>query len=485
MTEMFRRTSFFSRSSSSRRERLSDSSHELPRWRSPSPMAASMIPPPIVQRTYAPPPSRIMPVRSTMFEQPPVLESREKDLHADLQFLLDAQAQGLLKGLDFGDLEDRRSTGSTTPTTKSVSTRRATRPARRVPGLRSARKGLYNTIVALSSIEDEELRSIDTSVHTQERKVEQIDNWEHKRERLREASSSLDASEETVRSQRLQQEADALQESINEVELQLADMKSRHKKLTRQIAQAENSMQAKLASYTQSMNMLEADVQRFLSSQPSEIHSRPRSSDGQASLWQLPPKRRTLEMAREHFNQEKQSMLHQRERAELEKQALDDGAVMWKEVAVTVTEFEKRMRAEMASAPSLSDSNNAWEEAPTDTPTDRLKSLLVHMDEVIATLQAKYDTAEERHWTLLIAAIGAELDALRKGKQLLESVLPAEPEQELMSNENGSEETDGGDEIHALDKSFETARKRSVSDGDADDEPPPELLFSTHDTDTD
>lgn len=482
---MFRRASFFSRSSSSRRDRLSDSSHELPRWRSPSPMAASIIPPPIVQSIYAPSSSRIMPARSTMFEQPPVVESRETDLHADLQFLLDAQAEGLMKGLDPGSQDDGRSTGSTTPTTKSVSTRRAARPLRRMPGLRSARKGLYNTIVALSSIKDEELQRIDASVQDHERKVELINSWETKRERLQEASSSLDASEETVRSQRLQQEADALQESINEVELQLADMKSRHRKLTRQIAQAENSMQAKLASYTQSMDMLEADVQKFLSLQPSRSQSRSQSNYEQASLWHLPPKRRTLEMAREHFKQEKGNTLQQRRQVELEKEALNQGAIMWKEVAVTVTEFEKRMRAEMANAPSLSDSNHAWDEAPLDTPTDRLKGLLAHMDEVIETLQSKYDTVEERHWKLLIAAIGAELDALRKGKQLLQSVLPNKAEQELMRNENGSDETDGGDEIHALDKSFETARKRSVSDGDTDDEPPPELLFSTRDTDTD
>ena len=426
-----------------------------------------------------------MPTRSTVLEQPAAVDSREMDLHADLQFLLDAQAEGLLKGLDGGSQDDGRSEGSTTPMTRSVSSRRATRPVRRMPGLRSARKGLYNTIVALSSIKDEELQSIGVNVRDHELKVDQIDSWEHKRERLQEASSGLDASEETVRSQRLQQEADALQKSINEVELQLADMKSRHKKVTRQIAQAENTMQAKLASYTQSMNMLEADVHKFLSLQPSGTQSRPRSNDGQASLWQLPLKRKTLGMAREHFKLEREDAIQKRQQVELEKEALDQGAVMWKDVAVTVTDFEKRMRAEMASAPSLSDSNHAWDEAPSVTPTDRLKGLLKHMDEVIEELHMKYETAEDRHWKLLIAAIGAELDALRKGKQLLQSVLPAEPEEELMGDQDELEATDDGDEIRALDKSFETARKRSVSDGDTDDEPPPELLFSTHDTDTD
>jgi hypothetical protein len=455
-------------------------------------MAASMIPPPIIQSTYtSPPPSASIIGKSTVFEHPLASDTREDELHADLQFLLDAQAEALAQGLESGKAGDGASTGSTTPTVNSVRTgfsRPGSRPAKKRLGLRSARKGLYTTITALSGIKREELQSLDAEVEDAERKLQQIGVWGTKRKGLEDASSSVDEGEDTVRVQRLRQEADVLQESIQEAEVQLAGMKAKHRKLARQIAAAENSTQAKLASYTQSISLLEADVQKFLSMQPSVPQPRPDASNGQLSVWQLPPQRRTLEMAKAYFAEERDSTIERRRQVEQEKEALELGGKMWMDVAVSVTEFEKRVRAEMSGA-DMANSGHAWDEQPQSSPGERLKELLVQMDTVIEDLESKLHTAEEKSWKLLIAAIGAELDALRQGRTILKGVLgEPEPELEPQLGDVHSEsaivgEMDSGDEIRGLDKSFETARRR-MSNGDTDDEPDPELLFSTHDTDT-
>jgi hypothetical protein len=455
-------------------------------------MAASMIPPPIIQSTYtSPPPSASIVGKSTIFEHPLPSDTREDELHADLQFLLDAQAEALAQGLESGKAGDGASTGSTTPTVNSVRTglsRPDSRPAKKRLGLRSARKGLYTTITALSGIKREELQGLDAEVDDAEQKLQQIEVWGTKRKGLEDASSGVDSSEETIRVQRLRQEADTLQESIQEVEVQLADMKAKHRRLARQIAAAENSTQAKLASYTQSISLLEADVQKFLSLQPSVPQPRPDASNGQLSIWQLPPNRRTLDMAKAYFSEERDSTIERRQQVEQEKEALELGGKMWMDVAVSVTEFEKRVRAEMSGA-NMANSGHAWDDQPS-SPGDHLKELLVQMDTVIDDLEAKFHTAEEKNWKLLIAAIGAELDALRQGRNILRGVLgEPEPEQEPELGDVRSEdviinELDNGDEIRGLDKSFETARRR-MSNGDTDDEPDPELLFSTHDTDTD
>jgi hypothetical protein len=455
-------------------------------------MAASMIPPPIIQSTYTtPPPSASIIGKSTVFEHPIASDTREDELHADLQFLLDAQVEALAQGLESGKAGDGASTGSTTPTLNSVRTglsRPGSRPAKKRLGLRSARKGLYTTITALSGIKREELQSLDAEVEEAERKLQQIDTWGTKRKGLEDASSGVDEGEDTVRVQRLRQEADVLQDSIQEVEVQLADMKAKHRKLVRQIAAAENSTQAKLASYTQSISLLEADVQKFLSLQPSVPQPRLEASNGQLSIWQLPPKRRTLEMAKAYFAEERDSTIERRRQVEQEKEALELGGKMWMDVAVSVTEFEKRVRAEMSGA-DMANSGHAWDDQPQSSPGERLKELLVQMDTVIEDLESKLHTAEEKNWKLLIAAIGAELDALRQGRTILKGVLgEPEPELEPQLGDVHSEsaivgEMDSGDEIRGLDKSFETARRR-MSNGDTDDEPDPELLFSTHDTDT-
>lgn len=451
-------------------------------------MAASMIPPPIAESIYASPPRRAQ--QPIIIEKPSPLQDRQSELEADLQFLLDAQAEGLVRGLEGGIADDQTSTGSTTPTAQSVrsaSARRASRPARRKPGLRSARKGIYTAILALSTVKDEELKCFDDDVREKEKTLEQVDGWEKKRQGLMEATKTIDSNEDTVRVQRLRQEANALAEEIGHVELQLADMKARHRKLMRQATAVENSVQAKLASYNSSLRMLEEDVQKFLSLKSTEGASRPVSRDGQTSIWELPPKRRTLEMARQHWNEERETFLRQRESVQLEKTALEEGAIVWKDVVAQVTDFERRMRSEMSQLSTAAPKADL-EVADTsqDDASQRLRELLDHMNRLTETLNSKFELAKDRNWNLLIAAIGAELDTLKQGRQILEDVLRSSEGEPagLTETAQSDESSPVGDEIHELDKSFETARRRMSNGTQSDDDPDPELLFSSHDADT-
>jgi hypothetical protein len=99
------------------------------------------------------------------------------------------------------------------PTSRSVrssSARGSTRPVHRKPGLRSARKSLYSTVLALSKIKDDELASIAATVQANKHNIEQINIWEQKRHGLQEASSVLIAGDGTLRSQRLQANVDTI-----------------------------------------------------------------------------------------------------------------------------------------------------------------------------------------------------------------------------------------------------------------------------------
>ena len=455
--------SWFSKATASKYGLIADSSHELPRWRSPSPMAASIIPPPIVQSAYAGLPRAshksviVVPERST-----PV-DDRQSELEADLQFLLDAQAEGLVQGWEGGVPDDHTSTGSTTPTAQSVrsgSTRRKAR-VRKKPGLRSARKGIYNSILALSAVKETQLQEIDTGVHEKEDTLSRIDEWVQKRQGLEAASRHVNESEDAVRSQRLRQEANVLQEEISVVELQLSDMRARQRKLLRTAEIALQSVQAKLASYTSSMSLLEAEVQAFLATRPAESDEISRPQETHTSMWKLPAKQRTLDIAREQWTSDRNTILEQRSSIEQEKAALDAGAAVWKDVVTHVADFEKRMRVSMADLskrPPFSDGNS-----------ERLRELLNNLDTVLEHLQTQHKFAEARDWRLLIAAIGAELEALRQGRQILQNVLGITNDSggEPRSLVDAEEEDDGGelatgnggDAIHELDRSFETARR--------------------------
>ena len=487
---MFPSRSWLSKATASRYNLLPDHTHERPRWRTPSSMVASIIPPPIVQSSYATSPKTV--AKSIVLKQPSPATDRQSELEADLQFLLDAQAEGLVHGLEGGEQDANTSTGSTTPTAQSVRSapgRRRARPARKKPGLRAARRGIYNSILGLSAVKDEELTNIDAEISQKDGVLARIAEWEQRQKGLQEAIGQVDDGEETVRAQRLRQESDVLQEEINAVELQLADLKARQRKLLRQAAAAENAVQARMASYTSALMELEADVQKFLSLEPSASERRPPHGELHASLWDLPAKRRTLDMARQQWHAEKEEAVQHRRHIEHEQTALREGAAVWKEVVEKVTEFEKQLRAGTAD---LSSSQSAWEDDPPPpaSNTERSKQLLAQLGEVIEHLENSLNVAEEKEWKLLIAAIGAELDAMRQGKQILENVLKQDEAGPFLVGEsvNGPDElksgesAEDGDAIHELDRSFETAR-RPRRPSDSEDDPDPELLFSRQEID--
>lgn len=455
-------------------------------------MSASVIPPPIVQSTYAPPPRP--PVQSVLLERSAPLQDHQSELEADLQYLLDAQAEGLLKGLEGGSHDDSASTGSTTPTARSVrsaSSRHGARPVKKKLGLRSARKGLYNTMLSLSAVKDDELHDISDNLREKDERIEQIDEWERKKAGLEDAARAVDSNEDTIRAQRLREQAETVEVEIRELERQLEDRRAAHRKLMRQATAVENEVQAKMASYTNSLRMLEEDVRKFLSINPQDSSSDPLHGEGRQSVWQLPPKRRTLELARDQYTTDRTSTMEHRSAVEREKDALEEGATIWKDVVAAVTEFERRMRDDMRN-------DHAPEEA-----TERLQELLREMETLIGMLEGKLEGVRHKGWNLLVAAIGAEVDALQKGKELLENVLGVERSKEengeadLIGTQTvpstGHDDEDresrspsgGGEEIHGLDKSFETARRRRVSNGvdSSEDDPDPELLFSQHEVD--
>ena len=441
--------------------------------------------------------------RSHVIAKPSPIDDRQQDLEADLQFLLDAQAEGLQQGQE--GVNDRDSTGSTTPTVQSVRDhpRRTSRPMRKKPGLRSARKGIFTTINALASVKADELDAIDAENLTKEDILARIADWETKRSGLEEALRNVDDGEDTVRAQRLRQEADALQEEINVVELQLADMKARQRKLLRQVERVENSVQAKLASYTRSLEMLEKDVKTFLRAPRADardvMHSQTEAAETK-SLWQLSPQHRTLELAKVQWTEERDAVLQQRKSVEHEHSALIEGAVVWRAVIAQMADFEKHMREETTRLPARTPtSQSAWEEpepaqaSDQKQPSERLTELLEHMDATIVALDEHFKLAEEKDWKLLIAAIGAELAALRQGRTFLCGLLGHDPSPDAISGEVENENNEGngvetdvtGDEIHELDRSFETARKSAtpplLRDSDSEDDPDPELLFSSRD----
>ena len=499
----------YRRRAAGNRFKQSSSVYELQDLSQPFKMSSYLPPPPIAASTVA------LPSRSAA---PPLsepdallaLHRREEQLQADLQHLLDAQSDGLIAGLGTGPEsvpDDLLSNGSSTPTPttsfrtgslgSSATVAEARRPKPKKIGLSGARRGLWKTIRKLASVKLEEISLINGEVEENREVLGTIDAWEQKREGLQNSIANIaHASEEGARANSLRHEAHGLDVEIQELEARLAEMKSRHRMMLQEISRLENSLQARLSSYRESLGIVENEIRGFLDRPPvdrGKVVSGDTRKKGKAAVddfMALRPRRRTLEMARSHWEDCGRSLERQREAVEFEKEALEEGAVVWKDVVDEVMQFEGNLRRYMSSMSPVGHENGKEEKE------EDLKEFLKSMDQTIIQVESKFKLAEARDWKLLVCCIGAELDAFRQGKEILEGALVDEGPPVVPKSESSPPQTDfhglnGG--LLGQDPAAMTSSKESVlhrgrvkeqTYDTEDDEPDPELLISRKDTNT-
>ena len=433
------------------------------------------------------------------------LHRQEAQLQADLQRLLDAQADGLTAGLRGGPEtvpEDLLSNGSTTPTasTSLKSSNRATaaearRPKPREVGLNGARRGLWKTIRKLATVKAEEASLINGNIEDNDEVLRKINIWEQKSTGLQNSIQSIaQGSEEGARANSLHHEAESLGSEIQELESRLGEMKSRHGFMLQEVSRLENSIQARLSSYNESLGIVQREVRKFLERPPIDGREGGRVNKGKSGSSQaetflsLAPRRRTLEMAKGHWESQRQRLERRRDLIEFEKEALEEGAVVWKDAVNEAIEFEAKLRDNMHKTdPNRRDTS-------TDTKEDDLQALLKEMDQTIVQMESKLRLAEARDWKLLVCCIGAELEAFKQGKEILEGALEEEEPPEESSPEELQAQADFpnlsggllGQDPSTMTNSRESIPQHSSAKNKAydteDDEPDPELLISHEDT---
>lgn len=457
-----------------------------------------MIPPPIVNSVYTSRPVSSSALSPPWQENLSWLHRKQRQLENDLQLLLDAQGEGLVAGLEGTTLEDdAASTGSSTPTMQSLNLgsrgRVPSRPQKKL-SLRQARRGLYTSIRKLALLKADESRQLEPDVDECRSTVTQIEVWERKRGVMRERMQKIEEGVEYKKVERLRHEADGMQTEINETEARLADLKRTQKRLWKEAEDVESTIQSKLSSYTTNLRVLEAEIRQFVK----ESRSVGLSSDKSKSL--------TLDSIKDSWTKERDALTKKQEVVETEREALEEGAVVWKDVVKEVSDFEKALREEMASLLQPLNAEGRGGSKGKDTAESSMHTLLSRMEQTTIQLESKHKLAEARNWKLLICAIGAELEAFRKGREVLEAALASTEEEtvpgyfeganeedetgvsSIVRTKTGSSEyvSDRGEAIRDLDSAFQDKRHANgISDTDTEDDgPDPELMISHHDTDT-
>ena len=407
------------------------------------------------------------------------LERQEKQLQAQLQSLLDAQSEGLLAGLSSGgggggaaSTSDGRSTPSmSTSNVRGSRTTPVRQPVAQPIGLRAARRGILEAMHDLALLKHQESLAVEADLRDRHAVLRQVDDWHEQRRGLETEIRHIQDGQDGRRVVELQQQDSSLQTDIHELETRLHELRAQQLHLRAELSQLENSVQAKLSSYQASLSILHTQVHSFLVEPPPQLASTHASTA--PTLFPLPPHRRTLDMAREHWEAERRRQRERRRLIQLERDALEDGSVVWQDVVTQVTTFERRLRRNMQALPSR----------PPRHALDAIRASLSDMDAVISRLQGKLEQAETRDWKLLVCCIGAEVEAFRQGRHLLHDAVQASTGRQHSSAARNHDQTSdhGLRELHDEPDGFHDAVEKSPVDHahqDHDPDPDPDLMIS-------
>ncbi|TID22769.1 hypothetical protein E2P81_ATG01901 [Venturia nashicola] len=457
--------------------------HHLPTPFPPTSLAASMYQSALTHQDKSK-------ANSPMSEHLNVLRRKEKVLHLTLQELLDEQSEGLLAGLGMkGRDEDEgaRNTPSTTRIQRPSSlSPRPTQRRQRKPALGTTRRAIWKAILECAELKAEEDMLVKEELDENRFILEQLEGWAVKRDGLRKTIEEIEGEDSKTKAKSLKEEAVRLHEEILDLEAKLAQMKMRHRQILEEVDEMDNEGQSKLSSYKASLDLVEKDITYFLKHPPTNTRK-------ESPFMALPPKRRTLEMAKEFWETEYTQMERSRKSAKRDRKALEEGAVVWKDVVVEILSFEGCLAKEVGNMNQSMLSGRA--PSPAESKLGPAE-ILSRMNSTMKYIEDRLRLAEKKKWRLLEACIGAELEAFKQGKDMLEQTFSegeAEAEQkeeeedsppEELFKEDADQEELGEGLLGNLGTNGSGLQQQSLYDTD-DDGPSADLMVSRGGDDTD
>lgn len=358
-------------------------------------------------------------------------------------------------------------------------------PAKRKLGLRGARRGIARAISDLANLKVEEGRILEGEILQRAEALDTVQRYEIKTVGLKKCIDDIESEDTTRQVEALKSEEKALDHEIRELETRLWEMKAKHGHMLGEIEGLDNSVQSKLSSYKSALTLAEKEARRFLERAPIR-GSRTATTTG---LWALPAERRTLQMVREQYVEEQDILRKRFDDAETERGALEDGSGVWNEVVEDVIGVERLLREEMQvmQAPLIRENGKG-------NTIGAMRKILEHMSKARSRIESKLEVSEARDWKLLVCCIGAELEAIFEGQNVLQGALDAVRRsggEEYLGEDGNASITstkvvspiDLSARLEALGKQDRPAEFRGNLDRyeDEDDGPGPDLLISNDD----
>ncbi|CAO1596318.1 hypothetical protein XANCAGTX0491_000169 [Xanthoria calcicola] len=416
------------------------------------------------------------------------LARQEAHLQSHIQYLLDVQSDRLLEGLGGDTLTpphppnpDRASHNHAT--TKRPRTAETTPSSQTAPTLQGARKQIRTAISDLHALKSQNAEIVSTDLASVIRERKHIASIQTRRTELERTIRELEASPASTELDALTAEDESLGQQIYELEDRLYAMRARQGVVRQRVREGRNRVEARVSSWRGSLEMVGKEEGEILRREPGKnvvgvgvgVGLGEGGKGRGEGVWDLPVPRRTVGMVGEFYEGLEEGLGRRLRGVEGEVRALEEGGRVWGDVVIEVGVVERMLEGEMKGLGERGDGGDGGHEKRIEG----MKRVLDAMARAKETIGGKLKMAEEKGWNLLVVCIGAELEALVEGEQVLRSVLGVEGATGDGERDLG---TDAGDGSGLGGEQGMEGGKGMVEDTE-DDEPGPELLLSTQEED--
>jgi chromosome segregation ATPase len=343
--------------------------------------------------------------------------------------------------------------------------------------------GLQGSINALADLKREEDAYIDVSLAQRKKALVQLGRLSARKDGISSELHTLEEDEGEPLGQELRDlgsKYESITQEIRALEEKLVGMRNRRRWLKDKMEDVRNKREAGLSGYRGALKDVESELTTILKRPPvkpldPEMYGKVDDSEGLPAnssggeFLQLLPERRTIDMAKSWWEGEISLLERRKEQIAKERQALEEGSVVWGDVIRQVTNFESNLRQLMKTITSPQEPKE--DSPPTE---DLLREHTAAMDTVVTELERHMEEAEKKHWNLLICAIGAELEAFKEARNMLKGVFATADE--ASQEETCARESNEPQGIDQQEKSF--ANIVDDQPDESDNEVPPDLLVS-------
>ena len=385
----------------------------------------------------------------------------------ELQRLLDAQSEGLLSGLGQNPQPDAISLSqhsrkvskhnpsrlpslpnrSPSLASSAQTPLRPQNPRRIEDSLGSARKAIQQALQQLSdlkaseasalSLQQESLSEFRSSLRNLVAKRSGIEDSIKKIENERTSGGTAGGDEDTISelsntrpASTFKSEEARLSSEIHSLETRLYELKARLTHIRRLQQERDNRFAARLSSWKGALADVEKTIRRDLLNgggledvYPALRHSGRRQRDSQG-VWSLPKERRTTELVKDEVENKTKEISERKRSVESERMACIAGVDVWGTVLEKVEAVEERMRKEMQKlAQHVAVNGTSPDDDRRESAVEGMEGILEFMTNTTGELDEELARAEKNGWNLLVCAIGAEVEALKQGKMMLQNVL--------------------------------------------------------------